>query len=96
MRENTTTRTKSSGNVFVDLGFNPEEAAVMLIRVEVLARLSQGVEKAGWPPAEVADNLGISQEQFSKIVKGEVDDLTLDSLLVMAGRAGVKFDLSFG
>lgn len=31
--------TRSSGNVFVDLGFPPEEAAVLAIRTDLIARL---------------------------------------------------------
>jgi predicted XRE-type DNA-binding protein len=38
---------KSSGNVFIDLGFPPEEAAVLAMRTELMARLRALIAERG-------------------------------------------------
>lgn len=42
-----TRRIKSSGNVFVDLGFDQAEAKVMAVRAEVMIRMEQHVKAQG-------------------------------------------------
>jgi predicted XRE-type DNA-binding protein len=37
--------TKSSGNVFVDLGFDPAEATVLLMRADLMSDLRLYLEK---------------------------------------------------
>ena len=37
--------TRSSGNVFTDLGFPPEEAAILAMRADLMAQLRLAVEK---------------------------------------------------
>jgi len=46
-RWNDTSVTKSSGNVFVDLGFDPAEAEVMKLRAEVMIRTAQRLKEQG-------------------------------------------------
>jgi hypothetical protein len=40
--------TPSSGNVFANLGFDPDEAAVMGLRADLMARLRLLVQAEGW------------------------------------------------
>jgi len=40
-------RIKGSGNVFVDLGFDPAEARVMALRAEVMIRMEQHLKAQG-------------------------------------------------
>jgi len=42
-----TRRIKSSGNVFVDPGFDPAEAKVMALRAEVMIRMEQHLKAQG-------------------------------------------------
>ena len=35
---------KSSGNVFIDLGYSPEEAAIFQMRADLMARLRKFIE----------------------------------------------------
>jgi len=46
-RWNDTRVTPSSGNVFVDLGFDPAEAEVMKLRAELMLRTSQRLKEHG-------------------------------------------------
>lgn len=85
-----TRRVKSTGNVFVDLGFDPAEAEVMKLRAEVMLRMEQFVKEKGWTQAEAARHLGVTQPRISRLVKGKWEDFSLDMLLTLAARAGLK------
>ena len=89
-RWNDTRRIKSSGNVFVDLGFDPAEAEVLKLRAEVMLRLEQLVKERGWTQTEAARHLGVTQPRVSRMVKGKWQDFSLDMLLTLAMRAGLK------
>jgi predicted XRE-type DNA-binding protein len=60
-----TRRTKSSGNVFIDLGFDPAEAKVMALRAEVMIRIEQHLRAQGWTQAEAAKRLGITTARIA-------------------------------
>ncbi len=85
--------TPSSGNVFVDLGFDAAEAHVMALRAELMLRLSQELKAKGWTQAEAAKRLGVTQPRVSKLNKGAWQDFSLDMLLTLAGRAGLHAEL---
>ena len=82
-------RIKGSGNVFLDLGFDPAEARIMALRAEVMVRLEQQLKAKGWTQAEAAKQLGITQPRVSRLIKGRWQDFSLDMLLTLATRAGL-------
>jgi len=84
-----TRRIKGSGNVFLDLGFDPAEAEVMKMRAEVMLRMEQHLKAKGWTQVEAARQLGITQPRVSRLVKGQWEDFSLDMLLTLAARAGL-------
>ena len=86
-------RIKSSGNVFLDLGFDAAEAEVMKLRAETMLRMEQHLKAQGWTQAEAAKRLGITQPRVSRLVKGKVEDFSLDMLLTLAARAGIHAEL---
>ena len=85
--------TPSSGNVFVDLGFDEAEAHVMALRAKLMLRLSQELKAKGWTQAQAAKRLGVTQPRVSKLKKGAWQDFSLDMLLTLAGRAGLHAEL---
>lgn len=80
----------SSGNVFTDLGFAPEAAALLAMRAELMAGLRETIAAKGWTQAEAAGHLGIGQSRVSDLVRGKVDKFSLDMLVTLATRAGRK------
>ena len=88
-----TRRIRGSGNVFIDLGFDPAEAKVMALRAEVMIRMEQHLKAQGWTQAEAAKRLGITQPRVSRLIKGRWQDFSLDMLLTLAARAGLKAEL---
>lgn len=84
-----TRRVAGSGNVFVDMGFDPADAEVMRLRVEVMLRMEQLLREKGWTQAEAARQLGVTQPRISRLLKGRWEDFSLDMLLTLAARAGL-------
>jgi len=84
---------ESSGNVFLDLGFPPEEAAILAMRADLMARLRLLMEERGWTQAEAAEQLRIGQSRVSDLVRGKWDKFSLDMLITLATRAGLKIEL---
>jgi predicted XRE-type DNA-binding protein len=80
--------TRSSGNVFADLGFPPEEVVVLSMRAEVMASLRNLIAKRRWTQAEAARQLGVTQSRISDLVRGRFEKFSLDMLITLAARAG--------
>ena len=60
---------RGSGNVFLDLGFPPHEAAVMLLRCEIAEALRQWIAREKITQTEAAKRLGVVQPRISEIVR---------------------------
>lgn len=88
--------TRSRGNVFADLGFPPEEVTILTMRADLMARLRLLIERKRWTQAEAAAALGITQSRVSDLVRGKWDKFSLDMLLTLAARAGLKPRLTLG
>lgn len=85
--------TKSCGNVFADLGFPPEEAALLAMRAELLSALRDTIAERGWTQVETAKNLHIGQSRVSDLMRGKREKSSLDMLVTLATRAGRKVEL---
>ncbi len=73
--------TKSSGNVFADLGLkNPEE---LLAKAKLAQQISTIIDKRGLTQAAAAEILGTKQSKVSDIVRGKLTKFTLDRLIKM-------------
>ena len=82
--------TRGSSNVFLDLGFPPHEAAVMLLRCEVAEALRKWIDREGLTQMRAAKRLGVVQPRISEIVRNKVDKLSLDYLVGLCAKAGVS------
>ena len=89
-RRSDTRVTRGSGNVFIDLGFGAAEAEVMTLRTDVMIRIEQRLKAKGWTQSEAANHLGITRPRVSKLIKGVWQDFSLDILLTLAARAGLR------
>ncbi len=85
--------TESCGNVFLDLGFPPDEAAILVMRSELMCQLEIVIRDKRWTQAEAAKVLGISQSRVSDLIRGKFEKFSLDMLITLATRAGKKVEL---
>ena len=87
--------TKSSGNVFVDLGFDPAEAAVLQMRANLMSDLHLYIEKQKLTQAQAAKRLGIAQSRVSDLVRGKWDKFSLEMLITLEARLGRTVRVEF-
>jgi predicted XRE-type DNA-binding protein len=84
---------RSSGNVFRDLGFKGVEAEHLRLRADLMIEISKLIESRGLTQAEAAVQLGVTQPRISDLVRGKIDRFSIDTLIAMLGRGGVRVQL---
>lgn len=85
--------TESSGNIFLDLGFPPHEAEVMLLRATLAEAIRGWIDREELTQAQAAKRLGIAQPRVSEITRGKVELLSLDYLVGLCAKAGISIGL---
>lgn len=85
--------TVSSGNVFRDLGFAPGVAANLLLRSELMIEAEKLIERRRLTQTAAARLFGVSQPRVSDLHRGRIDRFSLDALVQLLTRAGVRVDL---
>lgn len=82
--------TKSSGNVFRDLGYDTHTAENLRVRSELAAKLSELIKSSGWSQIQAARIFRVSQPRISDLMRGKIDLFTVDTLINMLGLAGSR------
>ncbi|MBN2438553.1 MAG: XRE family transcriptional regulator [Deltaproteobacteria bacterium] len=83
----------SSGNVFIDLGYSPEEAAILQMRADLMSNLRKLIETKRLTQANAAKILGVSQSRISDLMRGKWERFSLEMLVTLATRAGMRVSL---
>lgn len=81
---------RSSGNVFRDLGFSPDEAEHLQVRADLMIRLTRILEARGLTQAAAATLLGVTQPRISDLMRGKVDRFSIDNLVELLGRVDLR------
>jgi predicted XRE-type DNA-binding protein len=68
----------------------PEDAATMTMRSNVMAIINTTVRGWNTTQAQTARRLGITQPRLNDLLKGKISKFSLDTLLTLATRAGLK------
>ena len=79
-------------NVFLDLGFSADEAQNLLLRSELISKV-RTVAK-GMTQQEAAKLLGITQPHLNLLLKGKIEKFSLDALVNMLAKAGMRVKLT--
>ena len=85
--------TRSSGNVFRDLGFPAEEAEHLRLRSLLMVEVRKLIERRGLTQKEAALLFGVTQPRISDLVRGKIELFSLDMLVNMASAAGLNVQL---
>ena len=83
----------SSGNVFSDLGYPPEEAAILQMRADLMADLRKFIKTKKLTQAKAAEILGVSQSRVSDLTRGKWEKFSLEMLIILATKAGMHVTL---
>lgn len=86
--------TRSSGNVFRDLGFGEEEAENLRVRSQLMMSLERFIEEHDLKQTEAAELFGVSQPRISDLVNGKIGKFSVDTLINMHAKAGMHVQVS--
>jgi predicted XRE-type DNA-binding protein len=88
-----TKRARSKANVFRDPGFVPGEAESLRVRSELMAVARQLIEGRKFTQEMAAIVFGVTQPRVSNLVRGKIDLFSVDGLIEMLSRAGVRIEI---
>ena len=98
--------TPVGGNIFADLGFEPDEAARLLaetdaviseklaIKNSLMTELTNWIESKHLKQAEAAEILGVTRPRVSDVINKKAIKFTIDALVDMLARTGKHVQLS--
>jgi len=82
--------TRSSGNVFRDLGFPAEEAEHLLVRSDLMIKIQKLIASRRLKQAELAKILRVTQPRVSDLLRGRIDLFSTDALIDMLARLVIR------
>ncbi|MCU7937384.1 MAG: XRE family transcriptional regulator [Candidatus Thiodiazotropha sp. (ex Dulcina madagascariensis)] len=80
--------TPANGNVFADLGFEPQEAAKLKIKSQLMMQISEWIKENNLKQEEAADILQVNRPRVSDLMTGKIGKFTIDALVDMLERTG--------
>jgi predicted XRE-type DNA-binding protein len=81
--------TPAGRSVFYDL-FPAEKAAELEMRAQLMMGLERWLEKRRVTQAQAAKVLGVNQARVSDLKRGKINRFSMDLLVRLAARAGLK------
>jgi predicted XRE-type DNA-binding protein len=86
--------TKSSGNVYRDIGFSEEESQDLIIRSKLMLELSKRIDTLGLTQARAANELGVAQPRISDLMRGKISLFSTEMLIGMLAKLGGEVSVS--
>jgi predicted XRE-type DNA-binding protein len=74
-------------------GFREPEARNLALRSEIMIRTEEFVERSSMTQARAAARLGLTQPRLNALLKGKINQFSLDALVNAATRAGLQVNL---
>ena len=84
--------TKSSGNVYQDLGF--PDADERLAKADLARLISTLIAEEGLTQRQAADLLGVDQPKVSALIRGQLTGFSMERLLRFALALGFDVDVT--
>jgi predicted XRE-type DNA-binding protein len=81
------------GNVFEDLGFTAEEAAILRMKSQLHVEIMKVIEKQHLTPRQVEKLLNVPQPRVSELFNGKISRMTADLLAKYLYRLGCEVTL---
>jgi predicted XRE-type DNA-binding protein len=83
-------------NVWLALEKNEEDAINLTMRAHLMLAIEKQVLRWKLPQEASAKKLGLTRPRLSDLLRGKIDKFSLDALMVIAVRAGLKVELIIG
>jgi predicted XRE-type DNA-binding protein len=87
-------QTKSSGNVFKDVGFPDDESVNLLCRADLMIAIEKIIEERGLSQTRAAKILGTSQPRLSDMLNGRIEKFTVDMLMKWIVKLGKEVEVT--
>ena len=71
---------RGSANVFIDIGFSPEEAEELSAKSALISSILETMKRRKLTQVQAAKLCGTDQPTLSKILRGRVESVTIDRL----------------
>ena len=71
---------RSRGDVFIDIGFTPEEAAELNAKSALIMAIDESIVRRKLTQIEAARICGTDQPTLSKVLRGRMESVTIDRL----------------
>lgn len=84
--------TEGTDNIFRDLGFAEDEAENLKLRAALMSEVRSLA--AGTTQQEAAQLFGITQPRLNDLLQGKIGKFSLDALVNMLGKAGMRVKLT--
>jgi predicted XRE-type DNA-binding protein len=83
--------TKSSGNVFADLGL--PDADIHFVKAKMVSNILDIMRDQGLTQTKAAELMGITQPEISRFSNGHFRDVTAERLMRLLTRLGCEVDI---
>lgn len=84
---------QSSGNVFRDVGFGPKAAESLRLRAQLMVEVRHLIRARKLTQRAAANLLGVTQPRVSDLIRGKIDLFSIDTLVNMLARGGMRVQL---
>ena len=81
------------GNVFLDLGFSPEQALALKFKAKILIAILDEVKRKKYRQADLVKVLDEHQPVVSNLLHGKITQMSIEKLLIYADRLGLSLDV---
>ena len=83
-----------SGNIFADMGFPKPEAVSLLLRADLMIRITAELELRKLTQQQSAKLLGVTQPRISHLRTGRIGLFSLDTLVDMLTQLGMSVTIT--
>jgi len=85
--------TRGSCNVFADRGFPDKQAADLKAKAQLTLQIHQRITELGMTQVRVAERLGLSQPDVSKLMAGRHSGFSMERMLSLLNALEVDVDI---
>jgi predicted XRE-type DNA-binding protein len=90
MMNNDLTLTPANENIFLDLGFDREEASCLKIRADLMLDLQAFIRSKDWAMEEAAHCLNETPFRINHLMGGEIGEFDIEQLITLLEKAGME------
>jgi predicted XRE-type DNA-binding protein len=88
------TKARTFANVWDAIEDTPEAAAEMTARSDIMMAIEDTVRAWKVTQRDAAQRLGITQPRLNDLLTGKISKFSLDALIALASRAGLKIEIA--